>query len=379
MPATPKASLADATLTIDLDAVAANYRLLARRVAPAECAVAIKADAYGLGMARVAPALAGAGAKTFFVAQLAEGVALRGLLPASTIAVFNGPAPGTEADFAAHRLTPVLNHLGDIETWAGLCRSQEASLPAFVHIDTGMNRQGLGPDELAVLADQPQRLAGIDLVGVMSHLACADVAGHPMTPAQLDRFRAARRRLPPARASLANSSGIFRGADYHFDLVRPGCAVYGVNPTPEAANPMRPTVSVVTRVIQVRCVDSPMTVGYGAAHSVTGPGKIATIPVGYADGYLRSLGGRGCVVVSGHTVPVVGRISMDLTTVDVSALPDDLVRPGMQVEVIGPTRTVDDAAAAAGTIGYEILTAMGRRYERVYVGGTADADPGPSA
>lgn len=376
MRATPKAIRPDATLTVDLGAVAANYRLLARRAAPAECAVAIKADAYGLGMERVAPALANAGAKTFFVAQLAEGVALRGMLPASTIAVFNGPLPGTEADFAAHRLTPVLNRLGDIETWAGFCRSRGAPLPAFVHIDTGMNRQGLGPDELSVLADQPDRLAGIELVGVMSHLACADIAGHPMTPQQLDRFRAARSRLPQAPASLANSSGIFRGADYHFDMVRPGCAVYGVNPTPETINPMQPTVRVVTRVVQVRCVDSPMTVGYGATHSVTGPGKIATIPVGYADGYLRSLGGRGRVLVSGHAVPVVGRISMDLTTVDISALPDDLIGPGTEVEVIGPTQTVDDVAAAAGTIGYEILTALGRRYERVYVDEPPAAGPG---
>lgn len=358
---------ADARLTIDLGAIVGNYRALANRVAPAECAAVVKADAYGLGMARVAPALARAGARTFFVAQLGEALTLRDILPDATVGVFNGLTPGAEATYANARLLPVLNHLGEIDRWTAVARRTGRTLPAFVHIDTGMNRLGLPAAEVDALAADPDRLAGIAVDSYLSHLACADEADHPMTDDQARRFAAALSRLPPGRASLANSSGIFRGSDYHLGLVRPGCALYGVNPTPEAANPMAQPVHLTARVLQVRAVDSPATVGYGAAHTVQGPSKIATIAAGYADGYLRSLSGRGQVLLDGALAPIVGRVSMDLITVDVTHLHGDRVRPGDMAELIGPHRTADAVAAEAGTIGYEILTALGARYDRHYI------------
>jgi len=361
--------LAGAVLTVDLAAIAANYRLLAARVAPAECAAVVKADAYGLGVDRVAPALAAAGARTFFVAHLCEALALRERLPGPAIGVLNGLTEGGEDLYVAHRLIPVLNHLGEIARWAAQARRCDAALPAIVHVDTGMNRLGLGPDELDRLAAEPDRLDGPSVRAIMSHLACADEAHHPKTPEQRSAFAAALARLPPAPASLANSSGIFRGRAYHFDLVRPGLALYGANPTPDTANPMQPTIRVSSGVIQIRHVDSPMTVGYGATHRIRGKSKIATLPVGYADGYHRCLSGRGRVWIAGCAAPVVGRISMDLMTVDVTHLPDGAVAPGTPATILGgPGCSVDEVAAAADTIPYEILTSLGRRYARRYVG-----------
>lgn len=358
---------AGAVLSIDLDAVRANWRLLADRAAPATCAAVVKADAYGLGAAPIARALFDAGCRTFFVAQIDEAVALRAIVPdAATVAVLNGLSPGTETAFAAHGIVPVLNHLGEIDAWSAAARDQGIKLPAFVHIDTGMNRLGLGPDELARLAADHRRLDGIEIRAYMSHLIASDEADTPLTDVQHARFVDALGRLPRARASLANSSGIFRGSHLHFDLVRPGAALYGVNPTPETANPMRPVIRLAARVLQVRNVDSPMTVGYGATHAVGRPGKVATIAVGYADGYMRSLSGRGHAVAAGVAVPIIGRVSMDLITIDITDAGDDAVQPGDLVDLIGPHRTVDDVARDAGTIGYEVLTSLGHRYRRVY-------------
>ncbi|MBP2294658.1 alanine racemase [Azospirillum rugosum] len=359
------AQRAGAVLTIDLGAVVANWRSLRDRVAPAECAAVVKANAYGLGVARVVPALAAAGCRTFVVAQFEEALAVRAVAPDARILCLGGLPAGTAPDFTANRILPVLNHLGDIAAWQAHARAQGAALPAVVHIDTGMNRLGLGPDELDTLAGDLARLEWVDVRVWMTHLACAE-ADSPMNGRQLEDFRAAVARLPAAERSFANSSGIFHGPAAHFDLVRPGCALYGVNPTPATANPMRGTIRLDARVLQVRNVDNAMTVGYGATHRVEARGKIATIAVGYADGYLRSLSGRGHVFVDGVAAPVVGRISMDLVTVDISHLPDGAVTPGGLVELIGPNRPVDTVADEGGTIGYEILTSLGARYHRVY-------------
>lgn len=357
---------AAAILTVDLGAVVANWTQLRDRVAPADCAAVVKADAYGLGVAQVVPALRAAGCATFVTAQLEEALAVRAVAPDARVVSLGGLPPGSEADVVGNRILPVLNHLGEIAAWQAHARSQGTRLPAIVHIDTGMNRLGLGPDELDTLAAAPDRLDGIAVQFWMTHLACADDFESPMSAQQLGRFRTALARLPKAPASFTNSSGIFHGKAFHFDLARPGCALYGVNPTPHLVNPMRDTVRLDARVLQLRSVDSPMTVGYGAAHRVEGPAKIATIAVGYADGYLRSLGGRGHVYVDDVAAPIVGRISMDLITVDVTGLPDGAVRPGGMVELIGPNRPVDTVAAEAGTIGYEVLTSLGSRYHRVY-------------
>ncbi|MCW2246340.1 alanine racemase [Azospirillum fermentarium] len=365
------ADRAGAILTIDLGAVVENWRRLSARLSPAPCAAVVKADGYGLGAAAVGRALFGAGCTRFFVAQLDEALALRAALPDPQILCLGGLPARTDSTFVHHRITPVLNHLGEVDAWAAVCRERNTALPAAIHIDTGMNRLGLSPAEVDELSADPTRLTGIGLDLWMSHLACADEAESPVSGEQLARMTAAVARLPKAPVSFANSSGIFLGSAYHFDLGRPGVALYGVNPTPGKPNPMVPTIRLDARVLQVRSVDLGMTVGYGAAHRMPRAGRIATLGVGYADGYFRSLGARGHVFVDGVPAPVVGRISMDLITVDVSGLADGAVVPGKLVELIGPNRPVDTVAEEAGTIGYEILTSLGRRYHRDYTGGDA--------
>jgi len=342
-------------------------------VGPAcEAAAVVKADCYGLGSDRLAPALAKAGCRTFFVATIDEGIALRSVVREGTIFVLGGPMPGTPVDFAQYNLTPVLNSPGQIGLWAGFAAATQRSLPAALHLDTGMSRLGLDAPAVDALADDPSLLAGIDPVLVMSHMACADETEHPKNADQLAGFHALSERLgTKARRSLGASSTIFLGPDYHFDLVRPGAALYGLNPTPERANPMAPVVRLEARILQVRDVDTPMTVGYGASHRVSGKGRVAIAALGYADGVFRSLGNRGYGVIEGERVPVVGRISMDLTTFDVSHLAPEKARPGALIQLIGPEQSADDLAAQAGTIGYEVLTALGHRYTRSYVGEAA--------
>ncbi|MHA1600441.1 MAG: alanine racemase [Alphaproteobacteria bacterium] len=363
------AARAGAILHIDLAAVQANYRALAARTR-GTCAAVIKADAYGLGTARVAPALAHAGADTFFTALLDEAITVRKHLAATattpTVYALNGIAAGPAEDFLAHGITPVLNSLGEIEAWAAAARAAGRPLPAAIHIDTGMNRLGLPPAEVDVLADQADRLAGIEVRYVMSHLACAEAPDHPLNGEQLAAFTAARARLPKAPASLANSSGIFLGPVYHFDLLRPGAALYGINPTPRHPNPMRQTVNLQGKILQVREIDAPRTVGYGAAYRADGPTRVATVAVGYADGYLRSLSKCGCAWIGGQRVSLIGRVSMDLTTFDVTGVSREAAHPGALVDLIGTDVSVDDVAESAGTIGYEILTALGHRYHRIY-------------
>ncbi|MEI6560048.1 MAG: alanine racemase [Rhodospirillaceae bacterium] len=364
LPAPPAAA---AVLTVSLGAVVANWRALGSRLDRAECAAVVKADAYGLGAARVAPALAAAGCSTFFVALLDEGAALRPLLPGATIIALSGLLPGAEADHAGLAIVPVLNSLGDIARWQDYARQTGEAQPAWIHLDTGMNRLGLCAGEAVTLAAEPERLDGIRVLGWMSHLACADQRFHPASSAQLGRFHQHLARLPKARRSLANSSGLCRGRAFHLDLVRPGAALYGINPTPETDNPQQPVIQFAARVLQVRPVDTGMTVGYGAGHDVVRRGRVATIAAGYADGWLRSLGNRGRVYFGGRPAPVVGRISMDLITVDVTDLPEALVRPGDWAELIGPHHTVDQVAAEAGTIGYDVLTGLSRRCHRVWL------------
>lgn len=363
------ADRAGAILEIDLDGVRANWRLLAQRVAPAACAAVVKADAYGLGAAPIAAALAQAGCRLFFVATLDEGVALRRALTApGDIAVFNGLFPGTAAEFAAHDLIPVLNDPGQIEEWQRFAANGPTPLPAaMLHLDTGMARLGLTPREFAALADAGLP-GGIGWRALLSHLACADEPEHRLNALQRDRFAAARRRLPTLPASLAASCGIFLGPGYHFDFVRPGAALYGVNPQPGAPNPMRQVVRLKGRIAQVREIDRGESVGYGARHIMETRGRLATVAIGYADGWPRSLSHRGCARIGGLRIPLVGRVSMDLVVFDVSALPEEIARPGAFVDLLDEEYGVDAAAAAAGTIGYEILTSLGRRYHRVYRG-----------
>lgn len=363
------AQAAGALLTIDLAAIVDNWRQLKARLGRADCAAVLKADAYGLGGAPVGAALAAAGCRQFFVAHLDEAIALKAQLPAdATVSVLHGPTPGSEPEFVVHGVRPVLNGRAQIDGWRRLAHRLDRELGAIVQVDTGMARLGLSDAELRGVAADPQALAGVRVELVMSHLACADEPNHPANAAQLERFVAARRLLPAAPASFANSAGIFLGPEFHFDLARPGAALYGLAPVAGAPNPMRPVLRLEGRVIQLREIAAGTPVGYGHAWRSERPARIATVSVGYADGWLRSLGSRGRAWFGDTELPIVGRVSMDTITLDASALPDGALQPGHLVELIGPRQGVDAVAASAGTIGYEILTGLGLRYRRRYLG-----------
>lgn len=355
--------------SIDLRALAANYRILHDVARPARVAAAVKANAYGLGLQPVVETLASEGCDTFFTAHFDEGLALRAILPRTTVAVLHGLAASEIDEAIARDVLPVINDLGLLESWQRRARDAGRPLPAIVHVDTGMNRLGLSVREQQTLVREPERLDGIELVAWMSHLACADHADHPKNAEQLDAFTSLLRVLPAAPASLANSSGIFLGGAYHLDLVRPGAALFGVNPTPGSVNPMHAVVTLRAPILRVHEVSAPMTVGYGGEFTASGPTRVASLALGYADGWLRALGNKGNARLGEHAVPLVGRVSMDLVTVDVSSVPESLAYPGAMVELIGPHRTIDQVAADAGTIGYEILTALGERVARVYDAG----------
>jgi alanine racemase len=361
---------AGAILTIDLGAIAANWRGLrdAGRAGgkPIDCAAVLKADAYGTGATMVGPRLANEGCRQFFVAHIEEGLALRGVLPDPPIYVLNGLLAGTESDFVEFSLTPVLNHLGQLNAWRAAAQRYSRPLDAVIHIDTGMHRLGFSPEEAQALAGERGRLRGLRLALLMSHLVVSEEPDNPINGEQLSRFRNFVRAMPGAPASLANSSGIFLGPDYHFDLLRPGAALFGINPRPGQANPMLTTVTLHARILQVRRIDALQTVGYGAAWRSARPSRVATIALGYADGYFRTLINRTHVHLAGRKVPVIGRISMDLVTIDVTDVPEDESQPGALVEVLGPHLTADDLAEHARTNAYEVMTALGRRYARVY-------------
>ncbi len=368
-PSRAKGSAPDAILEIDLGAVSANWRKIRRIVGPrVETAAVIKADAYGLGAAQVGPVLAKAGCKLFFVATLDEGLALRKMLPKSEIAVFEGLMPKSEGEFATGKLVPVLNELSQIAAWRKFAGAR-GGLSAIIHLDTGMARLGLSRGEWQNLADAPERLKGFKLAAILSHLACADEPEHRKNPEQLAIFRAALDLLPKAPASLASSSAVYLGRDYHFQIVRPGAALYGINPLPGQANPMQAVVGLKAKILQVRDVDAGETVGYGAAHRMKRPSRVATIAAGYADGWLRSGSDHGSAAISGRRVPVIGRISMDLLTLDVTGIDPRLARAGAYADLLDRSYGIDQAAEAAGTIGYEFLTLLGKRYARVYRGG----------
>ena len=358
---TTDADIAHAVLTIDLAAIVANWRSLN---AKQRSGAVVKADGYGLGAAPVATALAAAGCRDFFVATPDEALELRKTQPGAAIVVLGGLFAGAEKDFAAQDIIPALGSLAEIDAWSGLARRLGRALPAFLHFDTGMSRLGLDAREFALLAEDHSRLAGIDLRYVMSHMVSAEILGDPLNAIQRDRFVGGRARLPPAPASLANSSGIFLGEAFGFDLARPGSALYGINPTPMGKNPMRSVVTLTARVLAIREIPAGTAVGYNATWTPPRASRIATIGVGYADGWHRAHSNTGAAYFDGHPVPLVGRVSMDLTTFDVTDQP--ALEPGSWLELLGPHRPVDAAARDSGTNGYEVLTALGRRYHRVY-------------
>jgi alanine racemase len=368
----PLAAEAGGILTIDLTAIEANWRALGHRTMPAECAAVIKADGYGCGIEQVAVTLAQAGCKTFFVADLTEAKRVRKVAPEPAIYVLNALLPWTAAAYAETQARPVIGSMVELAEWDAFCATNGWRGGAALHVDTGMNRLGISVSDAAALAPRIRsENHGITLL--MSHLACAEQPEHPLNARQIGAFREVRMFFRGIPSSLANSSGIFLGATAHCDVVRPGVALYGVNPTPGQNNPMRPVIELQAHIVQVRTVPPGETVGYDAAWTAKRTTRIAVAAVGYADGYLRAASASdktpgADAIVAGKRCPLAGRVSMDLLAIDVTDLPDNAVRRGDLVTLIGGEITVDTLAGAAGTIGYEVLTGLGRRYHRAYRG-----------
>ena len=370
-------------LTVDLDAIVANWRKLEKAAVPAECAAVIKADAYGCGVDPVARALAAAGCKTFFVATVDEARAARAAMPSATIYALDGIFQNCGDAFAKIDCKPVIGDLNELAEWDVFCRRSGWAGGAAIHIDTGMNRLGLTINEAQGIV--PRINAGDHgITLVMSHLACAEALNHPLNAKQLATFREIVSLFTGVPASLSNSSGIFLSPQFQFDLVRPGAALYGINPTPEADNPMQPVVDLKARIVRIRNVERGDSVGYGGTWTARRPTRLAIVSAGYADGYFRAAGSndgtRGAeVVVAGKRCQIAGRVSMDLIAVDITDLEKNAVRRGHMATLIGEGITVDELAHHFGTIGYEVLTSLGPRYARVYKGGAATVEPAASA
>jgi alanine racemase len=348
-----------ARLTIDLDALAANYAALVGLAAPSEVAAVVKADAYGLGLGPIAGRLAAVGCRSFFVATVEEGLRLRRLLPDVRVFVLQGPG-GASAVCRDARLTPVLNSLGDVREWAAAAGTSAAAL----QLDTGMTRSGLDAHEVEALLADSALLAAVRLELLVTHLACADDPAHPLNAEQLGRFAALRARLPRMPTSIGNSAGTLLGPEFRGDMVRPGIALYGGRARLSGPNPMRPVARLEARVLQIRALTEDAWVGYGATWRARAPARIATLGAGYADGYPRALGGRGFAFAAGRRVPVVGRVSMDLTTIDVTEIPADALAVGDYVDLLGGGVPFEEAAELAGTISYELLTGLAPRLVR---------------
>lgn len=369
---------APGVLTIDLDRIAGNWRQLARLAAGAECAAVVKADAYGTGAHRVIPTLARAGCKTFFVATWNEAEMAHVLAPSATVFMLDGVPPGAASEVAASGAVPVLSSLAEIRAWAALADGSQRRLPAALHVDTGLNRLGLSASEIQTLVADMHLLDRLDVRLVMSHLACADDPGSPRNAIQREVLDRLRPLLPSARISLAASDGLMLGSEYHYDLVRPGYALYGGQAFRGGPTPVSPAVSLDVKVLQVRDVAPGQAVGYSATWQPKRLSRIAVIAAGYADGLFRQLSratpsddgvAAATLAIRGKPAPIVGRVSMDLVTIDVTDIDGPPVEPGERVEVIGPNVTIEALGAAAGTIGYEVLTSLGRRFHRVYRGG----------
>ena len=377
MTSTPE-DLAGAVLTIDLVALKDNWRLLSTRAVSAECGAAVKGNAYGLGIEPVARALWEAGCRTYFVARPKEGEELRKHLPDATIYVLDGLFAGQAEFYAKLNLCPALISVEEAREWAGFGRVYGRKLPCAIHVDTGINRLGFSKPEFDALLDDAFLMEGLNVSLLMSHLGCADEPSHPLNARQREAFDAVRAKLPGIPASLANSSGIFLGEGYTHDLVRPGIALYGGNPITGSPNPMRAVAHLEGTVLQVRNVRVGETVGYGATWEASRPTRIAVLGAGYKDGVPRALSskqmdGPAQVFINGKRCPVIGRISMDMMGADITDLMPHSVVRGTRAEILGPNILIDEAAAWAGTISYELLTRLGSRYARLYSGLESEA------
>ncbi|EJF89347.1 alanine racemase [Bartonella tamiae] len=355
-----------AIATIDLDAIAHNYQLLCKKIAPAQCSAVVKADAYGLGAANVAHILYKAGCRIFFVAQLNEGRDLKKVLPQDAIiAILNGLQPGSESIAAQNHLVPVLNSWDAILRWQNLCIKRRKNFAAIIQVDTGMARLGLDAQECKFLSANTSIFNDANILFLMSHLASGDEKENPSNARQLQCLKDIKSTFPNCPIALSNSGGIFLEKSYYFDLVRAGIALYGVAPNHKEKH-IKPVLKLDARVIQSRHVEKGQAIGYGGDFITKHPSTITTIAMGYADGWHRSLGNKGSAFYAGQRLPILGRISMDSITLDTSDLPI-LLKAGDLVELIGEHQSLEEVAKDAGTISYEILTSLSRRCARVYL------------
>lgn len=371
----PASGIAGGRLTIDLAALTANYRLIEAHSGAAKAAAVVKADAYGIGLNLAVPALHAAGCDTFFVAQAEEGAAVRQLAPNARIFVIYGAPKGSEAYLREHGLIPLLCSPEQIDRWGQQIRAKGRPLPYGIHIDTGMNRTGLTMEEARLIGMHADVLKSSGLCHVMTHPACADDPDHPMNVRQRESFQQVRGIFSGIESAYANSAAILTTGASGGDLTRPGIALYGGEAVNGIANPMQPAVTAETRIIQIRHAKAGEHVSYGATETLTRDTKIAVCATGYADGLHRASGSgvamrqtgtaKGCGFVGGCRVPIFGRVTMDFTMFDVTDVPDALLDLSEWIELFGKNIALDDAARAAGTIGYELLTSMGRRYQRV--------------
>ena len=356
-------------LSVDVGALAANWRLLADRAGPSMCGAVVKANAYGCGIEIAVPALRAAGCGTFFVAHLSEARRTRAVAPDATIYVLHGLPPGSARLYHGLDVRPVLGSAAEVAEW----RAEGGGQPAALHVDTGMNRLGLRMEDARALAGSDMS-SGLTVSLLMSHFVSSEVPEAPVTARQIADFEQLRAAFPAIPASLANSAGIFLNEAPHYDLVRPGYALYGGNPIPGRDNPMRPVVRLEAPVVAVRDVPDGETVGYNGEWRAEGLRRIAVIAAGYADGLDRRASGStglpgGYAVAAGQLCPIAGRVSMDLVTVDITALPVGAVSRGDRIALIDDQLTVDKVATQLGTIGYEVLTGLAARVQRVAVAG----------
>ena len=379
---------ASCAVVIDLEAIGTNFRALRMLAGRSECAGVVKADAYGLGLEPVLRVLLAEGCRVFFVANIDEAWRVRQQAPKAIIYVLNGVYSGTAPAFAELKARPVLGSAAEIDEWAAACRQAGQRWPAAVHVDTGMNRLGLTVRDLQA-AQSRQAFASFDVSLVMSHLANADSPGSAMNARQRQQFDSVRAAFPNVPASLANSAGTMLGPAFHYDMVRPGIALYGGRAMKSVQNPMKPVVRLLARIIQVREIAAGESVGYGQTFQASRPSRIAIVAAGYADGLPRGMtngsvtmalgvplslaesvrpGVGSMAHIQGYPVPIVGRVSMDLIAVDTTDMPASKLVRGDFAEIMGSATTVDDIAALSETIGYEVLTRLSRRAHRVYLG-----------
>lgn len=371
----PVPSSAYSVLQVDLSAYAHNYRYLCQAAPDALCAAVLKADAYGVGAEEIATHLYQQGCRHFFVAYVDEGVRLRQCFTQGAVAalgvhiyVLNGLLPGLEEAFLEFNLIPVLTDLDQVSRWSRYCQQQNRPLPAALHIDTGMVRTGLTAQDVDILSENPALHTGYDLHLILSQMVYSHHENPTYNRQQRARFDDARSRLPAAPASLAKSGPVFLGKEYHYQMIRPGIALHGIHPIPsQDPTVLRPGLTLWSRVYQVQDVPAGQSIGYNQTYTTHTTAKVATLTMGYADGYPWSLANKGYVLFGGYTAPILGRVSMDLITVDVTDIPGHLVHPGAWAQLLGGALTVEKLAQDAGTVPYEFLLGLGKRFHRFYV------------